>query len=98
MGQRNHVPVRVLDKEIKEFRELLSEWSGSDHYKGNPIENVDWIHADGDFQIWATHTIEKYSRRIRKRWKDGERILTDKHKTDLLKIAHYAGLIYDSLK
>ena len=98
MGKANHIPVRVLDKEIKEFRALLSGWAGSDHYKGQLLENIDMIHSDGDFQVWATHTIEKYSRRIRKRYKDGETALTDKHKTDLLKIAHYAGLIYDSLK
>lgn len=98
MGQKGHIPVRILDKEIREFRKALNNWSGSSHYKRGMLENVDMINADGDFTLWATHTVEKYSRRIRNRWKGGAVELDEKHKSDLLKIAHYAGLIYDSLK
>ena len=98
MGKANHIPVRVLDKEIKEFRALLSGWAGSPHYQTGGYEWIDKVNGDGDLIVTVTHLTEKYAERIRNRWKDGTTTLDDKHKQDLLKIAHYAGLIYDSLK
>jgi hypothetical protein len=81
-----------IDKTIKGFREALSGWTGSAHYKGGDIEWIDMAYSKGTLTHDAAFAIGKYAVRIC--W--GDRT-PEEIKKDCLKLAHFAGFIFDNI-
>jgi len=85
----------VLNKAIPKYRRALRKWSGSDHYKntrGDP-EPIDVIASSGKLRHHACSSIIKYAYRILSGSPDELQL-----RRDLLKIGHFAGLIWEDLE
>ena len=86
--------MKIIDKRVPKFKEAFEYWSGSDHYKNeHGIEHVDLAYAYGYFFEAAQFLIGKYATRLKQSRIEGKEQL----KKDLLKIAHYAAMVYETL-
>jgi len=89
--------VKVLDKTIEDYRKSLEEWTGESHYQGiQPIDigiNVEQIDVASPErqQHFIQQSIIKYADR-------NDRVDPEKGMRDLIKIGHYAGLLYQILQ
>ena len=90
--------MKLIDKSVPRFKKAFEFWSGSEHYKTGKVEPID-LAASGGYLLGGTKLVlNKYAFRLpndRPIFTEEEKL---KIKTDLLKIAHYAAMVYESLE
>jgi len=93
--------IESLDKGIEDYRESLSKWTGEGHYQNDKefteeisaIEPIDLAASKRRLVPFGITSIIKYADRH-----DSPSVPLEKRETDLLKIGHYCGLMWQVLQ
>ena len=89
--------MKLINKSVPRFKKAFEFWSGSEHYKTGGVEPID-LAASGGYLLGGTKLVlNKYAFRMpndRPIFDENEKL---KIKEDLLKIAHYAAMVYEAI-